>query len=432
MPLKLRAGELWLPAALVLTTATQLRVGGAPVGPGEVMLVLWIVVAAAKLLRRGRIAFVPAARALVLFWAIAAVSLLAGTLSGIGLGVGPGGGFSHDLMAFAFAATALLLFVFQPELDRRAFHLGTHVLVLAVVPLVALLVMSWGFRSVGPLDPWYGFRFRGWAENPNQLALVVAGVPFFAVRLLARTERWRERVRYALLLLGGVVVGLATASDALLAGWVLAAVLAAPVLWVRWARRPTGNYLRAVFLRVAIPLGVLAGLTVAWSRVSGVFAEQVGELYNLGGQGSVRLHFWRVGLEAIWASPVFGLGPGAHSGHMGPFEGAEAHNTFVDWGASTGAIGIVLYLGLLGWLVLRAWHRREATMVVALFSLIVFSALHYVLRQPIFWFTLVAIAAAPPATGAGPLPDRPVRRRGTPTPASPLPGPAGVLPGVHS
>ena len=39
------------------------------------------------------------------------------------------------------------------------------------IALVLQISAGWGFISLPSVDPWYWDRFRGWSENPNQLAL---------------------------------------------------------------------------------------------------------------------------------------------------------------------------------------------------------------------------------------------------------------------
>ena len=90
-------------------------------------------------------------------------------------------------------------------------------------------------------------------------------------------------------------------------------------------------------------------------------------------------------------SPLVGLGPGPFSGWDGPFEGREAHNSFIDWGMSTGAIGLALYLGLLAWTARCALRSGETMPVAMLVSVVLCSVFGYMLRQPDFWMVLVLV-----------------------------------------
>jgi O-antigen ligase len=133
---------------------------------------------------------------------------------------------------------------------------------------------------------------------------------------------------------------------------------------------------------------ILMLLLVSYGRITTTSTE----VYNQGNQGSDRITLWQHGIAAISSSPVFGLGPGAHSGDKAPFLDFESHNTFIDWGGSTGMVGLAAYLSLLGWIAGRAWRNGFVVLVGAVISLATFSSFHYVLRHVIFWFYLLSIA----------------------------------------
>jgi O-antigen ligase len=112
-----------------------------------------------------------------------------------------------------------------------------------------------------------------------------------------------------------------------------------------------------------------------------------------GGQGQVRVLLWENGVEALLSAPLLGLGPGGHSGIAAPFSGAEAHNTFVDWGTNTGLVGLLAYVALLTWIAIDVWRSRHPTLIAALVATQVLSMFHFTLRHPVYWFYLTAIHA---------------------------------------
>ena len=97
------------------------------------------------------------------------------------------------------------------------------------------------------------------------------------------------------------------------------------------------------------------------------------------------------GLEAIGHSPLVGWGPGAYSGTEHAFGGFEAHNTLVDWGTSTGGLGMILYLGLLFWCALRVIRSGSPWLLGALVAVLFDTLFGYSLRQPFFWLMLVLV-----------------------------------------
>ncbi len=375
-------------AGVVLTTATQLRVGGTPFGPGEALLVGWIGVSVALLCWDARLSHTAAANGVLLFWACAVPTLVAGTLWGYGVGVSPAPGFEHDLAAFAFVALLFLLFVLQPRLEERVRMTAPLAAGFTVIPLFFVLVSG----VSGPVHPWFGPRFTGWAVNPNQLALGVVVLPFYGLHMVERSDRRLPRVFFAAIVLGSLVLGAASLSDALFAAWAVGLGLAGAYFGARVVARPTSSFLEAALRRLALPLATLGALGVAWHLLIANLVGTAMSVYSAGGQGSARLLLWSGALDAMMSSPLFGLGPGAHAGYGVPFQGSEAHNTLMDWGASTGLLGLAIYLGYLGWLARRALQAGAFYLAAGVITLFVFGSFHYVLRHPTFWFYTVVIA----------------------------------------
>jgi O-antigen ligase len=115
--------------------------------------------------------------------------------------------------------------------------------------------------------------------------------------------------------------------------------------------------------------------------------------FNYNDQGRVRLDLWVHGVEAWAHSPLVGLGPGAFSGIDRPFQGSEAHNTIIDWGASTGLLGVAAWLALAGATAFATIRARSLPLAGACIAFFVFAQFHYVMRHPILWFVQLALLA---------------------------------------
>lgn len=388
--------DAWFSAGVALSTATQLRRGGLPVGPGELLLVSWLGMMLLSWAARPRVASPPMARAVLWFWALSLPTLMAGMLAGMWMGHGPAAGFAYDLVAFLLVAALFTVFTCTPGLYERAGNCVKLVCVMAVVPQLLMLLLVPRGAGLGPIQPWYfGVRFRGWSENPNQLALAMVAVPFCTLILASTAASRRRRFAYGGLTLGAILIGVASLSDAITVAWAAGFGIAAVGGWFFAVRRPVYSFPRALFLKLLVPGGVLALLVLGGPVLYSVVGGLVYELYSLGGQGSVRVQLWMMGLEAMAASPLVGSGPGPLSGHTAPFEGAESHNTFVDWGASTGVVGLTLYTILFSVAALRAIRRGQVLPVAGIVALLAFSMLHFVPRHPTFWFYLVAFGTLP-------------------------------------
>ena len=63
---------------------------------------------------------------------------------------------------------------------------------------------------------------------------------------------------------------------------------------------------------------------------------------------------------------------------------------------ATGVVGLIALLSLWAWVAHRVHVSRRAGAGIALCALLVFSMFHFVLRQPVFWFFLLALASPLP------------------------------------
>lgn len=380
----------WFALGVALTTASQLRIPGLPLGPGEMVLASWVAPAAALALWRGKVSASPMGLVVVLFWLLAFTTLLLGGL--VGVDRQQPQHFYHDLLAFTFVASTLAVFVTQPGLEERIRFAIPLVALASTLPVLLLLLA--GFPV------WEGPRLQGWAVNANQLALAFAPIPFAAFHQFGESG-WRVRLAHTVALLCALVMGVFTLSDALLVAWLIALVTGAALVWLRTAASP-GTLLPKAAAYFLVPALAVLAVALRGREVYDKVAGGVSDVYTYGGQGSVRITLWRNGLEAMASSPLVGNGPGPQSGLFGPFTGSEAHNTLIDWGASTGLVGLALYVGIMFWTARRAWRAGNLSMLLLLVAIFAFSLFHYVLRQPIFWFYLTAVGALSraPADGA--------------------------------
>jgi O-antigen ligase len=401
-----RFSVVWFSIAVVLTTASQLRLPGVPIGPGEGMLLVWILLGLSLLVLRNSVRFPTAAKPFLYFWAASIPLLLAGWLAKELLQI-PGSSslVLHDAFALVFSAAAIGLFVLQPQLPAKAFLSAKVLVVTAVVPLAVLLVLGYAGIGLGPLEVWYlgiSSRFQGWATNPNQTALLMAPIPFVAGMLLSRAPARAERIWWAGIVAASVVIGIATLSDSVFVVWAMGGPAWLLVRWYGSATAGAHGYLRKGIVAVVLP--VLAAAVIANFVVPAY--EVVGGL-SRSYQGALRFMIWANGVEAIGTSPIVGLGPGPHSGETRPFSGLEVHNTFIDWPTRTGLLGMLAYIGLLLWVAIRAWRAKQYLLLLALMSVVVFGAFHFVLRQPVFWLYLVIVAFARTERPRGFLPAAP-------------------------
>ncbi|BAZ94547.1 uncharacterized protein FOKN1_2170 [Thiohalobacter thiocyanaticus] len=183
-----------------------------------------------------------------------------------------------------------------------------------------------------------------------------------------------------------LIAGLATRSDALVIGWVsgVGAIIIAIIM----------QYIKT-HLRIPVSaVMVMLVLVMVIVLLSAVLMSQdiIMEVYGAGSEQHLqayrRFDLWVHGVLAGLDSPLFGLGPGNHSGFVAPHTGSEAHNSFIDWFTISGIIGLVAFVSIIV-LSLKIIVKHNLFLFGALVSIVIFSSFHYMLRHPFFWFTLI-------------------------------------------
>lgn len=381
----------WLATGVVLTTATQLRMGAA-VGPGELILLAWCAASAAMVPRGGRAAITPAFRPFVLFWAASLPVMLAGWGVAWSRGIAAPGAV-RDFLAYAFVAGMVACVAYKPGGADELRSAARVVIVVCTLVLFVVLLYAVVSPRPGLLHFWHRGRFTGWSRNPNQIPLAVIVTPFLALHGIVRNRGALKRWGLALLACCSVLVGLSSRSDALFLAWPAGVAVLAAHSWLL-ALRSRSVARRGKVLLVAAPL-LLGGLIVSDGRAVDRVARELAEIRDGQEKGAERPRLWSTGLEAVAASPLVGLGPGPHARVQRP-QGAlptEAHNIFVDWASATGLLGTILLIGLL--LHVARSALQDPPLLAALASLLAFGVAHHYLRHPIVWIYLLLIAVNP-------------------------------------
>src|SRR5271169_4591668 len=111
--------DLILALGLVLSAASQLRLGGLPIGPGEVLLVIWLALVIGREAIRLGPPLNPVLLKLVSFWLLFVAAQSLGTLTGFLIADRHDTDlFTHDIFAYALLAPVGILCV--AETDPRA------------------------------------------------------------------------------------------------------------------------------------------------------------------------------------------------------------------------------------------------------------------------------------------------------------------------
>ena len=375
---------------LAASTATQLRLAG-PFGPGEGMLIVWLLLLLFRqLLYQGVFSGSAWLSARVSkIWILILGSVAAGIIVAQSLGLSSDGGGVRDLAALFFVA-ALSVALSGVSSTRETWQrLVDAYLVIITICLAGLLAIALA-RVAVVVDPWFqAIRFRGWSENPNQMALMLAPLPFLILWAYQRTASKARKSWLAFSLAVSLIAGVLCLSEALYLAWGASLGLCSLLAGIAYVREPTFSPIVAIWKKITFPTILLAGVAALVIPLALRGAEIVAAIYEAGNQGETRLLIWGHGLEAAARSPIVGLGPGAFSGLSGPFQNYEAHNTFIDILTQAGVFGAAAYVLLLIVAGKRFLATRDLAFIGGFTALVGFSCFHYVLRHPTFWLTII-------------------------------------------
>ncbi len=418
--------DVLLTLGLLLSTASQLRPEGAPVGPGEICLAVWVLLMLFREVGRLGPALTPPLSRLLIFWLAFAVAQCVGTMAGFATGDRHDSGlFMHDVMAYPVLAAVSCLSVASARLHRVAWLLAT----IGAAWLALQVAFGWGFINLGDFDTWEWERFRGLSDNANQLALFCAVITLLSLYLAETARGLGERIAAVTCMIVAIVIGRLTMSDAFLLVLVAAGPIFVALKLQRWLmsrnRQMPLHSAFAWILVLALPL--ITAYVVPLGISSATEFEDVIKGMTKGGGGRdteetarLRIHIWSEAMRRGIESGMLGLGPGPHleippsivagrrdstndpkhveHPEFGFVPNFEAHNTLLDLFIQGGLIAVLS----LGWLVATAvvmTHRAELDgLTTLLCGLAMFSIFHLIVRHPIFWFaiSLCLVAVADP------------------------------------
>ena len=118
--------DVLLTLGLLLSTASQLRPVGAPVGPGEICLAVWVLLMLFREVGRLGPTLTPPLSRLLIFWLVFAVAQCVGTMAAFAIGDRHDSSlFMHDVLAYPLLAAVSCLSVAGSRLHRVAWLLAT-------------------------------------------------------------------------------------------------------------------------------------------------------------------------------------------------------------------------------------------------------------------------------------------------------------------
>jgi hypothetical protein len=410
---------------LLLTSCSQLRfLGVAGVGPGEILLLVWLVSMLIREVARLGPPLTPALSRLLVFWALFLAAECFGTLAGFVLQDRHDPiWFLHDVFAYSMMAPLSCLCLAKPAAEQRLRQAAWLISVGGSVLLAVQIANALYLRHIPVVDPWYWDRLRGWSQNPNQLAFLCVALGALSLHL-AETSCGNRKIAALACMPLPIAVGFLTKSDTFIFVLALGSLaylfLKIRQMLCRATSEVSGRSAFAWILVGALPLILIAAAPLAAAIAAGTmdFAKHLSKDSGKDAEQEmeVRLNLWTQAITRGFDSGMLGLGPGPHlqiplslveeravedepknlvHPEPGDAPNFEAHNTFLDLFVQGGLLAVLSFAWLAGSTISATYRGRRDALVVLLGGLVVFGMVHFIIRQPIFWFAIALCSVTP-------------------------------------
>jgi O-antigen ligase len=414
---------------LLLSPASQLRLAGSPVGPGEICLLIWIVLTLGREAARLGPPLTPALSRLLIFWSLFAIAQSLGTLTALVIGdEHDAHWFLHDVMAYPLLAAVSCLSVIEPHAGPRLHRVAWLLSALGTPFLALQFANAWGLIDISSVDPWWWDQFRGWSANPHQLAVLCTVLALLSLHLAETATRLGQRIAAVACAIVPIYAGLLTKTDSFSVILVAAGLIFIAFKFRTWlvscAPRITFRSAFAWIVVLALPAALVSAAPLAYSIAveAADFAkamarenpEQTEE------KAELRFELWeQAGMRGV-ESGMLGLGPGPHleippaivaGRYGGTFHpkyiehpeptfapNFEAHNTVLDLFVQGGLIAVLSLIWVASTALSTAYRARLAGLLTLLCGLGIYGAATLIIRHPIFWFAIALCLVA--GTGA--------------------------------
>ena len=383
---------------LLLSTATQLRFGDTPFGPGEMCLAVWLGLFLCLQVGRPAPASNAALTRVVTFWLILIFAESVGAIVGFSTELffdTPH--MIHDVIAYFFLFGLACTMALELASEYRRRRVTWLIVLFGAASLSLQVAHAYGLiRLPIAVEPWFFDRLRGWSHDPNQLGLAAALLTVLSI-YLADTATARVGMIAATACAGlTFAVGVLTKSDSFTVGILAAGAVFLAIkssLWLATFKR--GVTFRAALVSLALlglPVLAVGALPLAPLAVERVEAKSMA-VYDEDGQGDLRFHLWAEAFNKGMGAAMLGLGPGPHltqkAWKLSPPAKFEAHNTPLDLFAQGGLLALLAVAWLYASLLLATTRAKLPALAALSCAFVVFSMFHFIIRHPIFWSGVV-------------------------------------------
>jgi len=416
---------------MLLSPASQLRLPGLPIGPGELCLLVSLLLMLGREVARLDPPLTPALSRLLIFWALFTIALSIGTATAFVIQDSHDSDwFLHDILAYPLLAAISCLSVVEPGAGPRLRRVAWLLVVLGTGSLTLQLAEARGLVDVVSSDPWFWDRFRGWSANPAQLALLCAALWLLSLHLAETADRLGKRLAAIACAILPIYVGWLSKTDTFMLVLVAAGPTFVALKFRTWLLSPD----RHMTFRAALAWMVILTLPLIFASAAPLgssIAAQTEALAKFmskdngkttGQEAELRFEIWREALSRGVEAGMMGLGPGPHlqtppsllltrmatlnraKGVLHPDANGtpnfEAHNTTLDLFLQGGLLAVLSFYWLVAMALSSTYKAQLAGLTTLLCGLLLFSMFVLIARHPIFWFAIALCLVADAGTGS--------------------------------
>ncbi len=286
-----------------------------------------------------------------------------------------------DMVAYLYML--ILCFTFESVLTNWSYDevwtLFRRIFYSAVLIIGTLFVVSQFRQTLFGMSLFYGEeRFSPLADNPHQINVLTSTLPFIGFKILKEAKSLESKTVTSAFLAANLLVSLSTRSDTMKVVYIVCFYLMI-VIRERGSRQEKPSYLAAI----SVSLIAFAGILYFWDWFVGLIIR----FFEEGDAGGVRFILWRNSVQAGMRSPIFGLGPGAHTGFYGPFEAVESHQMLLTMFTQSGLIGVTVLMALVFKVVRTVYKDKHVFIMVV--GLLISSLSGTMLRRTVWWIYMM-------------------------------------------
>ena len=213
-------------------------------------------------------------------------------------------------------------------------------------------------------------RYTGGAQNPNQLLFYASTLQLM---LIVYMKKWLY-----LLLPPLVFIMWQTKSDAYNLSIFIIIIM---YVYFRIITFKNTKYIYNIFILLITTSILIYFLLDKYSNL-------LVEIWEVSDEGDARINLARNGLIAAFDSPLWGLGSGSFSGIDKPYQGSEAHNTFIDLATQFGFIFPILIYTIFSLAFLKSIKQKNFFLAAFILGFIESGLFHFSARHFSFWLEI--------------------------------------------